>query len=158
MTRPNDLGDFACHQVIYRDGVKQESLLPESEVIRNYDGLDFYVNLAHMELGVLMADGSIFTPDRALAGIKGHPLTVLCKVMRRPGLYHTPYEIGNLPPYHDSHFINANIVQYIAKLRRNLFREYGLPRHLLTLRDPYRVAVNGELDFLLIERASILEG
>lgn len=148
-------GVYYCHQLLCRTGARQETLLPESEIVRGrYDGLDFYLDLAHMDVAVRMPDGSMCRPDRNLIGIKGQPLCVLRKLMRRPGVFNAPYEIGTMPPYHDSHFINENIVQYVARLRRNLFHEdkdHG--RFLLTLRDPYRVAFNGELSFCLVEPA-----
>lgn len=148
-----DLGARRCRQLLYRNWASQEALVPESEIVRDrHDDLDFYMDLARMDIAVQMADGSIYEPDRNLVGIKGLPLALLLKLMRCPGLFKTPYDIGNMPPYHDSHCINENIVQYVARLRRNLFHEdKNHERFLLTLRDPYRVAFSGDLSFCLIE-------
>jgi len=153
-----DPGVRCCRQLLYRNWVSQETLVPEAEIVRGkYDGLDVHLDLAHMDVAVRMADGSIYRPGRDLVGIKGLPLCLLLKLMRCPGLFKTPYDIGNMPPYHESHFINENIVQYVARLRRNLFHEdKNHERFLLTLRDPYRVAFNGELSFCLIEPAAEL--
>jgi hypothetical protein len=150
-----DPGVYYCRQLLYRDRKNQETVVPESEVVRQYDGLHLYLDLAHMDIAVRMVDGSIYEPDRHLVGINGQPLCVLCKWMRRPGIFSTPYETGKLPPYHNSHFVNENIVQYVARLRRNLFREdKDHERFLLTLGNPYRVAFNGKLSFCLIEPAT----
>lgn len=147
---------YYCRQLLYRNRVGQETFVPESEIVRRrYDGLDFFLDVVHMKVAVRMADGSLYEPDRNLVGIKRQPLSVLLKLARCPGLFRTPYEIGNMQPYHHSHFINENIVQYVARLRRNLFHEdKDHERFLLTLRDPYRVAFNGDLDFCLIEPAA----
>ena len=153
-------GAYYCRRLLYRNRARQETFVPESEICRHgYDGLDFLLDVVHMDIAVRMPDGSICEPDRNLVGIKGQPLGVLRKLARRPGLFNTPHDIGNTPPYHNSHFISENIVQYVARLRRNLFHEdKNNERFLLTLRDPYRVAFNGDLNFCLIEPAAELTG
>jgi len=142
-----------CRLVESRDEVAKTTLLPVTQArLYQPDGLDCFVDLVHMRLRVRRTDGHAYEPDKGLIGIKGHPLCVLQKVMRCPGVFWRVREIAQMPPYHDSHFINENIVQYVARLRRNLFCEdKNHERFLLTLRDPYRVAFNGELSFCLIE-------
>jgi len=149
---------FHCRRTLNRNRVKRTIVISEAKArLYQPDGLDCFVDLVHMRLRVRRTDGHAYEPDKGLIGIKGHPLCVLQKVMRCPGVFWRVREIAQMPPYHDSHFINENIVQYVARLRRNLFCEdKNHERFLLTLRDPYREAFNGELSFCLIEPAAEL--
>jgi len=148
---------FYCRRILNRNRVKTTIVISEAKArLYKPDGLDCFVDLVHMRLRVRRSDGHVYEPDKGLTGIKGHPLCVLQKVMRCPGVFWRVREIAQMPPYHESHFINENIVQYVARLRRNLFQEDKDGRFILTLRDPYRVAFNGELSFCLIEPAAEL--
>ena len=145
-----------CRVTTYKGKVMKKDVITDQEANRlKPAGFNLFIDRVHMKVSIEADDGKPLEVDQNLNGVKGQPLSVLLKLLRHPNRYMPPHEIGKIPPHNDSHYINENIIQYVAKLRKNLFNEDAdNANFILTHTNPYRVAFNGELSFCLIESVS----
>jgi hypothetical protein len=148
----NEEKEPQCRVTTFKRNERKKEVVPESKIGR-YKPKNYHltVDLVHMTI-YLKKNGKPRSIPANKTGIQGRPLELLTKLARRAGVFMSPYDLGNMSPYVESHFIAGNIQQYCRKLRLNLFEEDGSnPRYILTSNSPYKVALNSRLSVCLIE-------
>ena len=141
-----------CSVTTFKKNERNKELVPENKLNR-YKPNDFRltIDLVHMMI-YFKKNGKAKPIPASKKGLQGRPLELLTKLARRAGVFMSPYDLGKMPPYVESHFIKENIIQYSRKLRRNLFGEDGTnPRYILASTSPYKIALSGHLTVCLIE-------
>ena len=141
-----------CRITIHKKNITKEEVQAQSKINRyKINDFNLFVDLLHMRIHLNM-NGKLKSISADKKGIRGRPRELLIKVARRPSVFMSPYDLGNMQPYVESHFIKDNIIQYVRKLRKNLFGEDGInPRYILTSNSPYKVALRGDINVCLIE-------
>ncbi len=113
---------------------------------------NIFLDIVHNRYRVKPQNGKLREIDPRLPGVLGQPFSLLLKLVRFPGLFMSPHDIGKMPPENDSHYIKDNIIQYVAKLRKHLFSESAADaRFILTSVKPYRVAISADITMCVIE-------
>ncbi|MFC1604023.1 hypothetical protein ACFL5F_03255 [Planctomycetota bacterium] len=144
-----------CKVSIWNNWILQKDMISEEKTGEiNSDGFDLFIDRVHKRIIVRLANGKSCKFIGPIKKIEGRPLGLLMKLLKRPGKFMTPYEIGYIGDYIESYFINDNIQQYVRKLRKYLFKKKKAckPRFIRTNHQPYSIAFNGDLSFCLIEQ------
>jgi hypothetical protein len=144
-----------CKLSIWNNWILQKNIISEEKTGEiNPDGFDLFIDRDHMRTIVRLANGKSCKFIGPIEKIEGRPFGLLMKLLKRPGKFMTPYEIGYIGDYIESYFVKDNIQQYVRKLRKYLFKDKKgcKPRFILTDCQPYSIAFNGDLSFCLIEQ------
>jgi hypothetical protein len=143
-----------CKVITWQHWVRQTDLIPEEKISEiNPEDFDLFIDRVHMRTIVHSTNGKQHTFVGPIKGVEGKPLGLLMKLLKKPGKFSSPYEIGYTGDYDDSYFIKDNVLQYARKLNKYLFKKKKghKSRFLPSSRRPYKLAFNGELNFCLIE-------
>lgn len=137
----------------YRNGKREVAILSEEQASElATSGFDLVVDRPHMQAVVRRNNGEILRHEGPLKGLGTNAWAFLLKLLRFPGRYLRPNEVGKLPPEIIAHYIKDNGIAYVARLRKHLFREEGRVAHFLLTTTPFAVAFNRVASYCLIER------
>ena len=146
--------DHQCKLTTWKHWVRQTDLIPEEEIGEiDLEGFDLVIDCVHMRTIVRSMNGEPHTFIGPIKGIEGKPWGLLMRLLKKPGRFSSPYEIGYMGDPVDSFFVKDNVQQYATKLKKHLFKEKKgeKSRFLFSSSRPYKLAFNGELNFCLIE-------
>ena len=139
---------------IYQKTQPKTSLMTHQEAdVLDREKFDLYMDNVRMKIVVRKKNGRIHTITGSVEGIGPRAMSFARKSMRYPGIFLLPYEIGSLNPQYDSHYIDDCITQYVARLRKNLFRESGEEPWFLLNGGSRQYAFNADRSYCIIERA-----
>ena len=119
--------------------------------IADPDEFDLYMDLVHSCIRVRKADRAVVIHRGRVKGIGPERFAMQRKLMRYPGRYLSPYELGRMNPQVISHYVKGCVIATTAKLRKHLFGENGRNPYFLLTTEPLRVAYNGDLTYVIIE-------
>ena len=149
----SDICDLA-KVTIYQNRQKQISMMTEEQI----PGLDpnnfgLFIDLLHRLIVVHKPNGDEIRHEEDFAGLSWDRLSLLFKLMRVPGRYRVPYEIGRMDPQITSHYIKSRVISTLSQIKRLLFHEpKGTKSHFLLVKTPFEVAYNKEVSYCLIVR------
>ena len=143
-----------CKVISFKKGIHKIEVVPEEEAFKfKTNNYHIFIDEVRMKVIIKLTKGKQKKFNGKIERVDGMPLGLLKKLMMRPGVFLTPYEIGNTGEHIDSYFIKDNIIQYVAKLRKYLFYESGRKhKFICTSSRPYKIALNGDINFCWIER------
>lgn len=138
--------------VTYTEGKLTKECIHEDEV-RSMEpsNFSFFWNRVHGIIVVHRSNGLVGFHRGKVQGVGMVKFALLRKLLRHPGRYLYPSEIGNMKPEIDSHFIRDSLVGMVAVLRKHLFQESADNAEFILTTAPFRTAWSGDKSFRVIE-------